>query len=261
MASDELPRFSLFRDLPAELRLLVWKEALAVDCVWAAVVAEPESQHLDGIRQIVREARFRMQFVGPSPHWVGQACLEAREAMKAVFGPPFRGPRGPKLIVGDETSTPGGRYYWINPATTVLVFHSPRHSNRLLREFAPDELARVRHLAVFWSHWATIAAFNMRLREDCPGLRTLIVEKGRLQFQKCAEHMRYPPLDLETAARYAQLSHPDAPVVDDGHPRSREFRERTFVWKDDTPVKPRVHLLTDQGPMADSPVLKQPINP
>ncbi|KAK8867358.1 hypothetical protein PGQ11_005936 [Apiospora arundinis] len=258
MASDELPRFSLFRDLPAELRLLIWKEALAIDCVWAAVLAERETEHLDGTRRIVREARFRMHFVGPSPHWVGQACHEARETMKLVFGPPFRGPRGPKLIVGDKTrSDKEDRYYWINPAATVLVLHSPRHSTRLLRGFARDELARIEHLAVFWAHWATIAAFNMRLRQECPGLRTLIIEKGRLRYQKCADHIRYPPLDAETASIYMRLSHPDAPVDDDQDLRSQEFRERTFVWKEDMPVKPRVHLLTDRGSMANSPIPKQ----
>ncbi|KAK8009913.1 hypothetical protein PG990_008878 [Apiospora arundinis] len=243
MASDELPRFSLFRDLPAELRLLIWKEALAIDCVWAAVLAERETEHLDGTRRIVREARFRMHFVSPSPHWVGQACHEARETMKLVFGPPFRGPRGPKLIVGDET-----RSAQEDPPDTPPGFYGG---------FARDELARIEHLAVFWAHWATIAAFNMRLRQECPGLRTLIIEKGRLRYQKCADHIRYPPLDAETASIYMRLSHPDTPVDDDQDLRSQEFRERTFVWKEDMPVKPRVHLLTDQGSMANAPIPKQ----
>ncbi|KAK8043168.1 hypothetical protein PG994_013651 [Apiospora phragmitis] len=202
MAADKAtPGFALFASLPPELRLLIWKEALAVDCVWVAIMTEPKTEHLDG----TREARFRMRFMGPSPpHLVGQACHEARQTMKAVFGRPFRGPRGPKLIMGhdeedmlpssdnDQQKEGRDRYYWVNPATTVLVLPGPRDARRLLDGIAAEELGRVRHLSVFWAHWATVAALTARLRRDCPGLYTLIIEKGRLRYQKYPEHLRVP---------------------------------------------------------------------
>ncbi|KAK7926566.1 hypothetical protein PG985_003564 [Apiospora marii] len=254
MATNEItpPGFALFGHLPPELRLLIWKEALAVDCVWAAVLAERETSRMDGRRSYPIEARFRMRLVGPSPpHLVGQTCHEARATMKAVFGRPFRGPRGPKLIVGDEQLSPSndggarergaagedeegeeeGPYYWLNPATTVLVLHNPKETRRLLDGFAPGELARLRHLAVFWAHWAAIAALNARLRRDCPNLQTLIVEKGRLCYEKLPDHLRYPALDAPTAERYARLARPGAGVVGDHGPESREFRARTWVWE------------------------------
>lgn len=295
MAADEItPRFALFGQLPPELRLLIWKEALAVDCVWAAVLAERETSRMNGCRFYPIEARFRMRFVGPSPpHLVGQACREARDTMKAVFGRPFWGPRGPKLIVGDELLSPSpsqeenqaedrdrdqdeegdGPYYWLNPATTVLVLHNPKETRRLLDGFAPQELARLQHLAFFWAHWATIAALNARLRQDCPALQTLIVEKGRLCYEKLPDHLRYPALDEPTADRYARLSRPETDVVCDHWLQSHEFRARTCAWKQgrakegidgevmgedmSATAAPRVHLLTDLGTMAGSGRQKQ----
>lgn len=307
MAADEQtspPGFALFGHLPPELRLLIWQEALAVDCVWAAVLAERETSRLDGCRLYPVEARFRMRFVGPSPpHRVGQACREARETMKAVFGRPFRGPRGPKLIVGDESRPSSasassssshdgdrgrgaaagggdddqdegeGPYYWLNPATTVVVLHGPKETRRLLDGLAPGERARLRHLAVFWAHWAAVAALNARLRRDCPRLRTLVVDQGRLCGEKPPGHLRYPALDAPTAERYARLSRPEAAVAGDAGPQSREFRARTWVWTtkgaekdgggrggggeeveqgDEVAAGPRVHLLMDAGTMDGS---------
>ncbi|KAK8129009.1 hypothetical protein PG984_010117 [Apiospora sp. TS-2023a] len=274
-----IPQFNLQY---SPLRLLVWKEALAVDCVWAAVLAERDTRRMDGYRLYPIEARFRMRFVGPSPpHLVGQACREARDAMRAVFGRPFRGPRGPKLIVGDELLSPpedrdrdqngsegDGPYYWLNPATTVFVLHGPKETRRLLDGFAPSELARLQHLAFFWAHWATIAALNARLRQDCPRLQTLIVEKGRLCYEKLPD-LRYPKIDEPTADRYALLSRPETDLVCDHWPQSHEFRARTWAWKtkgeedggegqkevesgNDVMAAPRIHLLTDLGTMAKS---------
>ncbi|KAK7955687.1 uncharacterized protein PG986_004909 [Apiospora aurea] len=269
MASEETaPQFPLFGLLPPELRQLIWREALSVDCVWAAVEAEPKTEYLDGPRQIVREARFRMRFVGASapPHWVGQACTEARAAMKAVFGGrPFRGPRGPKLMVGDELAVNNGyryqggeddevdedqsqgRYYWLNPFTTVFVFQGAetRDTNRLLDGIAPSEAVRIQHLAVFRAHWAAIRALNLRLRKDCPALQTLVIddpgstvvhEKGpgplRQQWKLWRPDLvrdRGPP-DEARAARYARLSRPEHPVVITNDVRIAQDRERVFVW-------------------------------
>ncbi|KAK7957738.1 hypothetical protein PG988_012586 [Apiospora saccharicola] len=249
-----------------ELRLLIWKEALAVDCVWAAVLAERETSRMDGCRFYPIEARFRMRFVGPSPpHLVGQACREARDAMRAVFGRPFRGPRGAKAHSGDPEQDGGeeGPYYWLNPATTVFVLHSPKETRRLLDGFAPQELARLQHLAFFWAHWATIAALNARLRQDCPQLQTLVIEKGRLCYEKLPDHLRYPEIDEPTAERYARLSRPETDVVCDHWPQSHEFRARTWAWKTkvkgegDTVSAPRIHLLTDLGTVAKSGRKKQ----
>ncbi|KAK8052272.1 hypothetical protein PG993_003657 [Apiospora rasikravindrae] len=246
-----------------------------------------------------------MQFVGPStpPHLVGQACHEARETMKSVFGGrPFRGPRGPKLIVGDELAVNNnyhyyqgddeeenwdweaecqGRYYWINPATTVFVLQGAetRDTTRLLDGFAPCEIARIQHLAVSRAHWAAIRALNLRLRQDCPGLRTLIIDvprtvvhdKMRGMLQRAREyhpekmHHDLGALDEADAARYASLSRPDSAVAADDA-RSALDRERIFVWgpggekqkpgeegPGTMPVvavkAPRVHLLQDPREM------------
>ena len=65
--------FTYFHALPLELRLQIWREALSVRSVWAAVPNDSANRSLSTSR-----LPFNMAYIGPAPYLVWLSRREAR---------------------------------------------------------------------------------------------------------------------------------------------------------------------------------------
>jgi hypothetical protein len=157
--------FTCFPNLPAELRLLIWEEALSVRTVLAASRALIK----DGSPDSTQPRPLEVTFVGPAPYLVGLSCREARRVMEKSY-----------VQLASLRGGPSADH-WVDLGKTVIFLGSCEHLLDVLSGFRADEVAQFKHLALNW-HWASrIRGVERACREGlpglCPALETLIVNR------------------------------------------------------------------------------------
>jgi hypothetical protein len=215
--------FTCFASLPAEIRLLIWEEALSERTVWAVSCAP------DGLTT---------SFLGPAPYLVGLCCNEARRVMEKTY---IR-PTGWK---GDPVTT-----HWIDPDNTVIYLGDHTEAANTLDRLDAALVYLFKHVALDWysfhfTHYIDLARVCQRqLPWRCPALETLIVGRvlpnGSLAFTRV-------PLGLDVAACYARLPAYTGRVR---RFRATEISENIFgmpLLKDFNDQAPRLHLLDLQN--------------
>ena len=180
-------RFALFGDLPSELRLQIWTEALSVYSVWVPmrekfpsacrVAQEPSpvwvetNEHLPGCCCDVKKHAFVAHFVGSSPLPVSQSCTEARGQWERLCVKPIR----------ESPIITNPRAYWVDLARTVVYLGAVGEMDLLFQSIGPEEASRFKHVAVdvypASPPPALVEIFN-RLARACPGLETTILHFG-----------------------------------------------------------------------------------
>jgi hypothetical protein len=212
--------FTCFPSLPAELRLLIWEEALSVRTVWAV------SRAPDGLTT---------SFLGPAPYLVGMSCNEARRVMEKTY---IR----PTGWQGDPVTT-----QWIDPDNTVVYLGDHTEAAGTLDRLDAALVYLFKHVALDWysfhfTQYIDLARVCQRqLPWRCPALETLIV--GRVLPDVSLHTSTRLPLGLEVAACYAGLPAYSGPVR---RFRASEISENIFgmpLLKDFNDPAPRLHLL------------------
>ncbi|KAF6844841.1 hypothetical protein CMUS01_00638 [Colletotrichum musicola] len=207
--------FTLFGNLPTELRLMIWSEALSVRSVWAAVFdkdpPDPGSPPMlatfntdDMAPPQLAEFRSRlatrvgpppsaMAYVGPASYLAGLACGESRLLLEQSH---VKFPRGPGLATG-----PG--VYWVDPERTIVYLGRAPHARATMDALGADELRQIRHVALRTCQYWSIDDACVRLAKECPALRTIIIHCDDLG--EVAEPAVSEDLSPELAAYFATI--------------------------------------------------------
>ncbi|KAF6833934.1 hypothetical protein CPLU01_05229 [Colletotrichum plurivorum] len=179
---SETKTFTRFGNLPTELRLIIWSEALSVRSVWAAVFDK------------LAEFRSRLATrVGPASYPAGLACGESRWLLEQSH---VKFPRGPGLATG-----PGA--YWVDPESTTVYLGRAPHARATLDALGADELRQIRHVALRPCQYWSIYEACRRLAKECPALRTIIIHCDGLGH--VSEPLVSEDLSPELAAYYATI--------------------------------------------------------
>ena len=234
--------FIYFYGLPLELRLQIWRQALSVRSVWAAV-------HKDsaGRGSSARRLPFTMVYIGPAPYQVGLSCREARRLLEQSYVKPILGP------FSGLTTNAGA--YWIDLGMTVVYLGDISDATTVLNSFDAEELARFKHVALPWHRFGNLARTCQHLAAMCPALRTLIIQRG--ETEAATNQPISPALSLETAAYYTTIPEYAGPELGYGELDAAHFRSLLLEYFGDTP--PRLHLLSPDSatvridPPADLP--------
>ncbi|KAK3312299.1 hypothetical protein B0H66DRAFT_570394 [Apodospora peruviana] len=178
--------FTCFRSLPPELRLLIWKEALAAPCVVATVHRSRARRFRDRFVEERREPNvelsnmrgtssgsnssrpvppFELRFLheqaaeppyGPGPYQAGQSCCEARHVMERMMV-------RPSVFYCNAWY----RCCWVNLDTTIVYLRDSSHAIPALWIFAGDQVTarddkkreggnkeqfEFKHAALAWDH-------------------------------------------------------------------------------------------------------------
>ncbi|KAH8907205.1 hypothetical protein BR93DRAFT_928079 [Coniochaeta sp. PMI_546] len=232
--------FTRFPDLPAELRIQIWTEALTVSSAWALVLNKPRNVYDGG--PLPHRRSISMTCVGSSPHLVGLACREARDVMERIYKRPLRGPVLEATVRG---------VHWIHLDKAVLAFVNSQDSLAILDRFGA-EISRFQHVVLVWQNWTTHPQTCMRLAKSCPALRTVIVQRvesprnrpySSTSTTQC--YMADAPVLLKlnamTAAHYTALARYDGPEFGGADPDTVLLRKSILQYFADSP--PRLHIL------------------
>ncbi|OIW27474.1 hypothetical protein CONLIGDRAFT_671258 [Coniochaeta ligniaria NRRL 30616] len=236
--------FTRFPNLPPELRIQIWTEALTVTSVWVAVLREPSNVHGGGTLRSRRS--ISMTCVGPSPHLVGLSCREARDVMERIYQRPLRGP------IMEATSR---GVHWIYLDKAVITFVNPQDSTAILGRFGA-EISRFRHVALVWGSFCFYFHSCTRLAHSCPALRTIIVQHVELPenrpYSSTSTTQRYVAdspvlweLDTATAAHYAALLEYTTPEPGGTDAHIVRLRKAIFDCFGDS--APTLHVLAPDG--------------
>ena len=219
--------FTCFQALPLELRLQIWKQALSVRSVWAAIHDCNADRDFGASR-----TPFIVAYIGPAPYLAGLSSREARRLLEQSYFKPLRGPRnGSATRVG---------CYWVDLDTTVVYLGDASKATTVVNSFGVDELSKFKHVALRWYQFASLARTCQRLATLCPALRTIIVQLGEMEV--ATKLPLYQPLSLETAAYYAALSEYAGPALGYEELDAPHFRSLLLEYFGDSP--PRLHLLS-----------------
>ncbi|KAF6811253.1 hypothetical protein CSOJ01_05811 [Colletotrichum sojae] len=230
--------FTLFGNLPTELRLTIWSEALSIRSVWAAVfdkdppspgtppdLAGYDTDDLDPEQLAELRANLEtpvgppppaMAYVGPASYLAGLACGESR---------------------------PGA--YWVDPENTIVYLGRAPHARATLDALGADKLRQIRHVALRPCRYWSIAQACRRLAKECPALQTIIIHCDQLGVVD--EPAVSEDLSPELAAYYATIPGSSIGVGD----CSEMFDDVQLVWSlepyfGDSP--PTFHVVPSPSP-------------
>lgn len=225
-------RFPLFRALPPELRLGVWRQALLAPTVWSVDVDWVGDwdtyEHFSNISKL----DLSLSPMGPASYLAGFACKESRQLMQQLFTKPLRG-----SSVAVES-----RIYWINWDTTIV--HLGNYLNLELATcsakgtFSEDEILHFRHISLDWTGFLKDGLACRLLAKRCPDIRTLII---RLEGEGVGANL------TESAAVLTTLLESHGPERSQEILRAEEYVNtanfRSFVIRDFGESPPRIHFL------------------
>lgn len=154
---ESTAEFFRFKYLPPELRHEVWSHALSEWTVWATT--HPRSNL--ALNPVVTMAPF-----GHAAYKVGQACSEARAAMRETYV---------CLQLNKDNEAAGGPFlYWLRPDRTILYFGC---SVRAMEFILNLSALNLEHFVVRTSrHWAAVPLFLVQLSHECPDIKTLVLQ-------------------------------------------------------------------------------------
>lgn len=136
-----------FADFPAELRLVIWRHALAR-------------------RSILNPVGLKCLLFSDAPA-ISQSCHEAREMVRATH----------RLVTlprphHSRAKTGNGRLsVWLDFSSTVILLGSAAAATSLLSLTHYCDLFR--HVAVVWSDFSLLFNLGRTLAQQCPSLETL----------------------------------------------------------------------------------------
>ncbi|EXJ72245.1 uncharacterized protein A1O5_04749 [Cladophialophora psammophila CBS 110553] len=220
--------FTFFHTLPPpELRLRIWRDALSVPSVWAAVHKNNTDRNLTA-----GCLPFIMAYIGPAPYLAGLSSWEARRLLEQFYVKPIRGP-------SSGLATSAGSY-WVDLDTTVIYLGDSLDAMTVLNSFGADELLKFKHVALLWNQFGSVARTCQRLATICPALRTIIIQRD--ETEAATDQPLRQPLSVETAAYYATL--PGYPSPDLGYEEldAPYFQSLILEYFGDSP--PKFHLLS-----------------
>jgi hypothetical protein len=185
---DTAGRFTYFGQLPKELRLMIWEEAIAQWAVWAVVRNNSKKDK----RRRRKTEPFGMTFLGSAPHFVGQACKEARRVLWKSDN---------KLVRGRDKSP----RHWVDFSKTVVYLGVDSEALSVLSTFDSKFLWRFQHVAVSWScHYGDMIMTAWHLANLCPNIRGVIFQLGDSNiWDPEAIYGNLPPRE---AAQYIQVA-------------------------------------------------------
>lgn len=144
--------FTNFSTLPAELRLLVWEEALRSPT--AAILDCGETRGLS------------LRVVGTNIDLIGQSCKEARRQMQQMCCELMPRRRGLVLI---------SNFHWFIPQHTMFCLTDFESTNAFLELFVLDQLLRVKYVALAWTRFDQLARMCMAVAKKCPALNKVFI--------------------------------------------------------------------------------------
>ncbi|KAK4147162.1 uncharacterized protein C8A04DRAFT_24958 [Dichotomopilus funicola] len=218
MVTEATEAFPRFRELPPELRIMIWEQAITSPTVWSIQL---DPLPLDG---------------PPNPN---PPCLGSK-----FIGPIGHGANTDRLLA------------WICPATTVVFLGACSPAIDRLRNFHAEDAAKFLHVALDWYFPAfndLTSLFDVcaELAPTCKALETLIV--GRVDASSATTQEPLPP---SMAALYARLSQDPGPITDIEKIQDDDYREallRLFPVP-----SPKLHVVGYRGPGSPSGSLLRP---
>ncbi|CZT53420.1 uncharacterized protein RSE6_14970 [Rhynchosporium secalis] len=164
--------FTLFGALPPELRLQIWREALSVRTVWAAI-----------------RNRASMAYIGSALYLAGLSCKEARRLLEQTYIKPIC------QLSADVC--------WVDMNHTVVYLGDFFETMTVIDSFHADDLCRFKHVALRWSQFDRLARVCRRLAATCPALCTIVIHQTEPKAQPGAVSSFSRSLSHKTAIDYA----------------------------------------------------------
>lgn len=239
MAAPE--SFTIFPNLPAELRIQIWTEALTVSSVWATGLDKPMNVYDGG--PLPHHRTISMTCVGPSPHLIGLSCREARDVMERIYEQPLQ---------RSVTEAIGRGLYWIHLEKAVIALVNSQDSLAVLDCFGA-QISRFQHVVLVFENWRTHPQTCMRLAKSCPALRTVIVQRVEADANRAMVSSLLRPsnpradepvildLDAITAAHYAALAKDEGPELGSMDADTMRYRKLILQYFGD--LDPKLHIL------------------
>lgn len=220
--------FTCFGRLPAELRVMIWEEALSLRTV-CAVSCEPVVGDQTG-----ETSKYFLDFIGPVPYMAGISCGEAWHIMQRRYVP-FTGP-GWNPATARPTGVP-----WVDLDKTVFYLGASSDVPAVLGRFDAREVPRLEHVAMTWA-WRSFGRLIKTCRDvatACPALRSIVIitNLSRFEAETGADAAPEPALSIDLAAHISCIS--ATPRVD--------------LRVNDTVVKPDLPWLLSRYVRRDSP--------
>lgn len=166
--------FTCFARLPAELRLLIWEDALSVRIALAVSVAPPLAPELALATN--EDLGLVLDWIGPAPYPVGLSCNEARHVMEKSYVQLPAHAAAAAAAISASTALP--HPHWFDPDKTIVHLGEWPGMGKVLTRLGADAASRLKHVALVF-HPRQLSDFSQvcgELKKHCPDMRTLVVE-------------------------------------------------------------------------------------
>jgi hypothetical protein len=169
--------FSQFSALPAELRLLIWEEALRVP---TAAILDCEAHR--------KTRSLSLRRFGINPYLIGHSCKEAQRQMQQLCR---------ALVPRLHSAVSSSSVQWFVTQHTMFCLADIESTKAFLELLGPDQLLGVKHVALAWTRFDQLARMCMAVAKMRPALdRLFIVRCEENPFETTAGLALQKNLDL-----------------------------------------------------------------
>ncbi|KAI1499880.1 hypothetical protein F5X99DRAFT_388513 [Biscogniauxia marginata] len=195
MSTEYTPTFTLFSQLPTELRLQIWETALSGWCISKYAIQGP------------RYTRLRWHALGPDNAAIGQSCHEARELIKKTYVQVVHLNRIHRLSKSHPID-------WINFNRHIFYTEGAPLSSQVLTLTRAPWRQRIQHVVISTRHidplsWGLFPAI-LEIAHGCASIQTILVLQkcpGGLQRQMCNESDIAKTIEISSqGGRITQIS-------------------------------------------------------
>ncbi len=191
--------FTCFAHLPAELRLMIWEEALSARIALSVTLAPALAPELALATD--EDPGLFLDWVGPAPYLVGLSCNEARRVMEKSFVQLPENAVGAAAAAFSPLAT-RPEPQWLDPDKTIVHIGEWPRTGIVLARLGVDAAAKLNHVTMVFHplHLTDFYPACRELKQHCPGLKTLVVEwtTARGTDQQPRFHPRYPLIPVRT---------------------------------------------------------------